>query len=170
MRPRSTWTGNIKISLVTIPIRLYTALTESEKISFNQLHKGCHPRQRQQLVCPIDGKVEREDVVKGYEIEKDRFVVLEPSDLQSLTLETTHTIELIQFIAETELDLLLLDTPYYLGPDGPVSEQGFAVFREALSRRRQVGLGRVVISGRERLVVVRPWGNGLLLVTLRYPG
>ena len=169
MKPRAIWTGYIKISLVTIPVRLYGAVNESDKISFNQLHKNCHQRLRQQLVCPIHGKVEREDVVKGYELEKDRFVVVEPSELEALKLETTRGIEVSQFISQDELDPFLLDTPYYLGPDGPVSEEAFVIFRESLQRSRQIGLGRVVMAGRERLVALAPLGKGMVLTALRYP-
>src|SRR5262245_64639897 len=104
MKPRCIWTGYLKISLVTIPVRLYTAINESEKISFNQLHKGCHLRLKQQLVCPVHGKVEREEIVKGYELDKDRFVVVEPAELETLQLETTRAIDLSQFISKGELD------------------------------------------------------------------
>src|SRR5215472_4042266 len=90
MKPRSVWTGHIRISLLTIPIRVYTALNEADKITFNQLHKDCHQRLKQHLVCPVHGKVERDHVVKGYEVEKDRFVVMDASDLDAVKLETTH--------------------------------------------------------------------------------
>jgi DNA end-binding protein Ku len=169
MKPRSIWTAHIKISLLTIPIRVYTALNEADKISFNQLHKDCHQRLKQQLVCPIHGKVEREHVVKGYEIEKDRFVVLDASDLEAVKLETTHTIELVQFIRAKELDPILLDVPYFIGPDGPVSLEAYAVLREALRRTNYLALGQVVLSGREKLVALKPVGKDLLMTTLRYP-
>ena len=169
MKPRSIWTGHLKISLVTVPVRLFCALNEADKISFNQLHKGCHQRLKQQLICPVHGKVEREAVVKGYELEKDRFVVLDPSEIENLKLETTHAIELLQFVEPACLDRLMFDTPYFLGPDGPVSEEAFSVFREALKRSRRVGIGQFVLAGRERLIALSPLGKGFLLVTLRYP-
>jgi DNA end-binding protein Ku len=112
MKPRSIWTGHIRISLLTIPIRVYTALNEADKITFNQLHKDCHQRLKQQLVCPVHGKVEREQVVKGYEVEKDRFVVMDTSDLDAVKLETTHTIDMVHFIKPDELDPVFLDVPY----------------------------------------------------------
>ncbi len=168
MKPRSIWTGHLKISLITVPIRVYTALNEADKISFNQLHKDCHQRLKQQLVCPIHGKVEREQVVKGYEVEKDRFVVIESADLEAVKLETTHTVELVQFIKPEELDPVFLDVPYFLGPDGPVSVEAFTVLREALRKAKRLGIGRVVLSGREKLVAVKPVGNGLVMSTLRY--
>jgi DNA end-binding protein Ku len=169
MKPRSIWTGHIKISLLTIPIRAYTALNESDKISFNQLHKDCHQRLKQHLECPVHGRVEREHVVKGYEVEKDRFVVMEASDLEAVKLETTHTIELTQFIKAKELDPVFLDVPYFIGPDGPVSVEAYAVLREALRRTNYVALGQVVLSGREKIVALKPVDRGLLMTTLRYP-
>jgi DNA end-binding protein Ku len=169
MKPRSIWTGHIKISLLTIPIRVYTALNEADKISFNQLHKDCHQRLKQQLVCPVHGKVEREHVVKGYEVEKDRFVVLEASDLEAVKLETTHTIDLVQFIKAKELDPIFFDVPYFVAPDGPVSVEAYVVLREALRRTNYVALGQVVLSGREKIVAIKPVEKGLLMSTLRYP-
>src|SRR2546426_135746 len=127
MKPRAIWTGHLKISLLTIGIRVYTAVTEADKISFNQLHKGYHQRLKQQLVCPVHGKVEREAVVKGYEIEKDRFVMLDAADLEAVKLETTHPIEWVEFILPGDFAPIFRDEPYYLGPDGPVSEEAFAV-------------------------------------------
>jgi DNA end-binding protein Ku len=169
MKPRSIWTGHIKISLLTIPVRVYTALNEADKISFNQLHKDCHQRLKQQLVCPVHGKVERDNVVKGYEVEKDKFVILETSDIEAVKLETTHTIELVQFIKAKELDPIFFDVPYFIGPDGPVSLEAYTVLREALRRTSYLALGQVVLSGREKLVMLKPVGKGLLMTTLRYP-
>lgn len=168
MKPRSVWTGHLKISLLTIPIRVYTALNEADKITFNQLHKDCHQRLKQQLVCPIHGKVERENIVKGYEVEKDRYVVMDSSDLDGVKLESTHTIDLAQFVKPDELEPVLLDVPYFVGPDGPVSVESFAVIREALQRAKRIGIGRVVLSGKEKAVAIKPLGKGLLMTTLRY--
>ena len=168
MKPRAIWTGHIRVCLLTIPIRVYTALNEADRISFNQLHKDCHQRLKQNLVCPVHGKVEREHVVKGYEIEKDRYVVVEPTDLATVKLETTHIIDVVQFIKPEELDPIYLDAPYFVGPEGPVSVEAFTVLREALRKAKRVGIGRVVLSGREKLVVLKPLAKGLLLTTLRY--
>ena len=168
MKPRCTWSGHLKLSLVTIPVRVYNALSTSEKIAFHQLHKGCHQRIKQKLVCPIHGEVTREDLVKGYEYSTDKFVILNESELESVRLDTSGTIELVQFVRPDELDPMLLDTPYYLGPDGRVAEGGFAVMREAMRRTKRIAIGRVVLSGKERLVVVKPHGKGLVFFTLRY--
>ena len=168
MKARAIWTGHLRISLLTIPIRVYAALNEAEKITFNQLHKDCHQRLKQHLVCPVHGKVERDQIVKGYEIEKDRFVVMDKADLDAVKLETTHTIDLVQFIRPDELDPVFLDMPYFVGPDGPVSLESFAIMCEALQRTKRIGIGRVVLSGREKAVSIKPSGKGLLMTTLRY--
>src|SRR5437016_771747 len=109
MKPRCTWSGYLKLSLVTIPVRVYTAISTTEKITFNQLHKTCHQRIRQKLVCPVHSEVAREDLVKGYKYATDKFVIVNETDLEAVRLETTGTIELVQFIRAEELDPLFLD-------------------------------------------------------------
>jgi DNA end-binding protein Ku len=142
--------------LVTVPVRVYTAISTTDKITFNQLHKGCHQRIRQKLVCPVHGEVERADLVKGYEHATDQFVILSESDIESVHLETTGTIELVQFVRPSELDPRFLDTPYYVGPDGLVAEEGFGVLREALRRTKRLGIGRVVLNGKEKILALKP--------------
>jgi Ku protein, prokaryotic len=168
MNARCTWSGHIKLSLVTIPVRVYNAISTTEKISFNQLHKSCHQRIKQKLVCPVHGEVTREDLVKGYEYATDKFVILNKTDLEAVKLETTGTIELVQFVRPDELDPIFLDSPYYLGPDGPVAEEGFAVLREAMRRAKRIGIGRVVMGGKEKLIALKPIGKGFVFFTLRY--
>lgn len=167
MPPRASWKGQIKISLVSIPVCLYNAVSSSSRISMNQLHKGCHRRLKQQMLCPEHGAVERGEIVKGYEYEKDRYVIVEDADLDSIKLETTRTIELVQFIDESELDPLFLDAPYFVAPDGPVADEAFRVVLEALRRSGKVGIGRVVMHNREYTVAVKVQDRGLLLTTLR---
>ena len=168
MKPRCTWSGYLKLSLVTVPVRVYNATSTAERISLNQLHKACHQRIKQKLVCPVHGEVTREDLVKGYEYTTDNFVILSETDLEAVCLETTSTIELVQFVRAEELDPMYLDAPYYLGPDGPVAEEGFGVFVEALHRAKRIGIGRVVLNGKEKLVALKPVGKGLAFFTLRY--
>jgi DNA end-binding protein Ku len=168
MKIRCIWSGHLKVSLVTIGVRVYSALDSGEKIAFHQLHKGCHQRVRQKLVCPMHGEVKREDLVKGYEYTQDRFVVMEEADFDKVRLDTTGAIELVQFIRPEELDPTYLDVPYFLGPDGPVAEEGFAVLAKALARTRRIGVGQVVIGGKEKLVSLKPLGKGFILYTLRY--
>jgi DNA end-binding protein Ku len=168
MALRANWTGHLKLSLVSIPVRLYTAISSSNKISFNQLHKGCNQRLRQQLVCPQHGKVEREDIAKGYEYEKDKYVVLEEADLERVELETTKTIELVQFVDEAQIDPIYFNSSHYVAPDGPVAEEAFRIMREALKKLNKVAIGRVVMHGRENIVALRVKDKGFVLTMLHY--
>jgi len=168
MAPRASWTGYLRLSLVTIPVRLYNAISSTNKVSLNQLHKGCNLRLRQQMVCPEHGKVEKEDIVKGYEFEKDRYVVVDDSDLEKIRLETTKTIELMQFVDANELDPIYFNTPYYVAPDGPVAEEGFRILREAMRQANKVAIGRLVISSKEQVVALKVQDRGLVLNTLHY--
>src|SRR5262245_42957900 len=132
MPPRASWTGHLRCSLVSLPVRLYNAVSSSNRISFNQLHSKTHRRLKQQLVEPELGPVDRSDIVKGYEYEKEKYVIIDDVDLEKVRLETTRIIELLQFIDEDELSLLYLDNPYYVAPDGPVAEEAFRTIREAM--------------------------------------
>ncbi|PYV91693.1 MAG: Ku protein [Acidobacteria bacterium] len=168
MAPRASWTGFLRLSLVTIPVRLYNVISSTSKVSLNQLHKNCHLRLRQQMVCPEHGKVEKEDIAKGYEFEKDRYIVIDDADLEKIKLETTKTVELIQFVDSNELDSIYLNTPYYVAPDGPVAEEGFRILREAMHQANKVAIGRVVISSKEQVVALNVQDKGLVLNTLHY--
>src|SRR6185295_3677563 len=148
MAPRASWTGYLRLSLVTIPVRLYNAVSSTSKVSLNQLHKDCNVRLRQQMVCPEHGKVEKEDIVKGYEFEKDRYVVVDDADLQKIKLEATKTIDLIQFVDGTEVESIYFDTPYYVAPDGPVAQERFRILLLELRTAYQIAIGQVVISNR----------------------
>lgn len=168
MPPRAMWTGQLRFSLVTLGVRLYAATESTSRVSMNQLHKGCHQRLKSQLQCPVHGPVERDEIVKGFEYEKDSYVIIEKEELDALKLETTKTIELIEFVDASEIDPLFMDTPYFLGPDGPVAEEAFRVIREALKKSNRVGVGKLVLHSREHIVAVRPHENGMMLTTLRY--
>jgi DNA end-binding protein Ku len=125
--------------------------------------------QREQLICPVHGKVERDAVVKGYEVDKDQFVVLTQAEIEDVQLETTRTVELVQFIDASQLDPIYLDAPYYLGPDGPVAQQAYTILCHALRQTGRIGIGRVVVSSREKIVAVQPVERGLQMTVLRYP-
>jgi DNA end-binding protein Ku len=168
MALRANWTGHLKLSLVSIPIRLYNAVSYANKVSFNQLHKGCNQRLRQQLVCPQHGKVEREDIAKGYEYEKDKYVVIDETDLEKVELETTKTVELVQFVDAAQIDPLYFDSSHYVAPDGPVAEEAFRIFREALKKLNKIAIGRVVMHGKENIVALRPKDKGFLLTMMHY--
>ena len=163
---RPYWTGFLKLSLVTIGVRLYTAATEKERVHFHQIHEPTGERVRQQLIVPGVGPVERSDIVKGYEYEKGHYVTIDPDDLKRLRLETTDTIDIVEFV--DDIDPIYFDAPYYLVPDGSVAEEGYRVIREALRQTGKIAVGQVVINGQERVIALRPLGSGLLGNSLRY--
>src|SRR5438067_9675636 len=163
---RPYWTGFLKLSLVTIGVRLYPAATEKERVHFHQIHEPSGERVRQQLIVPGLGPVERSDIVKGYEYEKGHYVTIDPDDLKRLRLETTDTIDITEFVED--IDPIYFDSPYYLVPDGSVAEQGYRVIREALRDSGKVAIGQVVVGGQERIVAIRPLDTGLLANSLRY--
>lgn len=163
---RPYWTGFLKLSLVTVSVRLYTAVTERDRVRFHQIHEPSGERVRQQLIVPGIGPVERDDIVKGFEYQKGHYITVDPDDIKRLRLETTDTIDIVQF-ADT-IDPIYFDTPYYLVPDGSVAEEGYGVIREALEATGKTAVGRVVINGQERVVAIRPLGTGLLGNSLRY--
>jgi DNA end-binding protein Ku len=163
---RPYWTGYLKLSLVTIAVRLYTATSERERIRFHQIHEPSGERVRQQLIVPGLGPVEREDIVKGFEYEKGRYVTVDPDDLKRLRLETTDTIDIVEFV--DDIDPIYFDSPYYLVPDGSVAEEGYRVIREALRDSGKIAVGQLVINGQERVIAIRPLGTGLFGNSLRY--
>jgi DNA end-binding protein Ku len=167
MPPRATWKGHLKLSLVNVPVRVYNATTSTSRIALNQLHKDCHQRLRQRMVCPEHGEVTGDDIVKGYEFEKGRYVIVEPEDLERIQLESTKAVEITQFIDPGELKPIYLDAPYYIAPDGRVAEEAFRVIREAMRRTGKIAIGRFVLGGREHLVSLEVDGRGLRMTTLR---
>lgn len=167
MPPRASWTGHLRLSLVSFPVRMYNATSSTARISLNQLHKDCGQRLKQQMVCPEHGEVSRDDIVKGYEFEKGRFVVIGDADLEKIELETDKVLEVLQFIDANELDTICLSSPYFMAPDGPVAEHAFVVIRDAMRKTNKVAIGRVVMHGKEQIFAVRPKDKGLLLTTLK---
>jgi DNA end-binding protein Ku len=168
MALRATWSGYLKLSLVTIPVRMYNAISSTSRVALNQLHKNCNHRVRQQLICPEHGKLEREDIVKGYEYEEDKYVVIDEADLEKVKLETNKTIDLVQFVKVDEVDPIFFDKSYYVAPDGPMAEDAFRVVREAMRRANKMAIGQVVIAGREHLIALRVQDRGFALSTLHY--
>ncbi len=169
MALRASWTGHLKISLVTIPVRLYNAVSSTSRVSFHQLHKDCGERIRYELTCPIHGHVERDEVVKGYEYEKNRHVVMDEEDLEKVWLETSKVIELAHFSPVADIPPTYFDAAYYLAPDGRIAADAFATFREAMQRSGRAGIGRVVLAGKEKIIALRAYDRGLLMNTLNYP-
>lgn len=150
-------------------MELYPAATSKERVSFHLLNRETNNRLRRQMVDPETGDVvESSDQVKGFEIAKRQYVTLDESEIEKVQIESNHTIDIESFVPRTEIDEVYLDTPYYLAPEGKVAEEAFAVIRDAMRERQVVGLGRVVLYRRERIVMLEPRGNGIAARTLRY--
>lgn len=169
MAPRASWKGYLRLSLVTCPVRLYPATSSSERIGFNQLHKATHNRINMKAVDPELGLVERSDLVRGYEYEPKKYVIIEDADLESVKIESNHTLNIEAFVDAADVAPIYLDTPYYLAPDGAMAEETFAVLREALRASGKVAVARLVLSSRERVVTIGALENGMFVQTLRNP-
>ena len=166
--PRAYWSGHIRLSLVSFPVRLYPATTSGKEIQFHQIDKKSGERIRYQTVVPDKGPVPREEIVKGYEYERGRFITFEPEELDDLKVETKHTIELNQFVDTRDVDIVYFEKPYFVVPDGEIAAEAYVVVRDALRDTKKTGIGQIVLSGKERIAALRPCGKGLLLETLRY--
>ena len=169
MAPRASWKGYLKLSLVSCPVRLYPATSASERISFNQLHKDTHNRINMKPVDPELGLVERSDLVKGYEYEDKKYIIIEDADLEAVKLESNHTMNIEAFVDEDEVDVIYQDAPYYLAPDGAMAEETFVVLREAMRKAGKLAIARLVLSSRERVVTIGARENGMFVCTLRNP-
>jgi len=169
MAPRASWKGYIKLSLVSCPVRLYPATSTSERITFNQLHKDTHNRINMKPVDPERGLVERSDLVKGYEYEDKKYIIIDESDLETVRIESNHTMNIEAFVDEGSVDVIYQDVPYYLAPDGAMAEETFGVLREAMRKTGKVAIARLVLSSRERVVTVGARENGMFVCTLRNP-
>ncbi|CCE99649.1 non-homologous end joining protein Ku [Sinorhizobium fredii] len=169
MAPRASWKGYLRLSLVSCPVRLYPATTTSERITFNQLHKDTHNRINMKPVDPELGLVERSDLVKGYEYEDKKYIVIEEADLESVKIESNHTMNIEAFVDEGSVDVIYQDAPYYLAPDGAMAEETFIVLREALRRSGKLAIARLVLSSRERVIAIGPRETGMFVCTLRNP-
>src|SRR6202165_2905044 len=170
MAPRANWKGFLRLSLVTCPVALYPATSESEKISFNQLNRQTGHRIKYMKVDADTGEeVPNEDIVKGYALDKDTFVEVSKEELEEVALESTRTIEIDEFVEKSEIDPRYLIRPYYLRPDGKVGHDAFAVIRETIREMNKVAIGRVVLTNREHIIGLEPLDKGLMGTLLRYP-
>jgi DNA end-binding protein Ku len=167
MPARPTWKGYLKISLVNIPIKVFPATDAGATLSFNQLHAECQTRIQQKRWCPkCERDVPNSDIVKGYEFEKGRYVVMNDEDIEKVRVDSTRIIDLEKFTDDTAIDPIYLERPYYLAPDGDVAKEAFTVMREAM--KGKAGIGKVALYGREYLVKVQPRENGLVMYTMRH--
>ena len=169
MAPRSNWKGFLKLSLVSCSIALYPAASSSGRITFNTLNRKTGNRLKRQFVDAETGEeVEAEDQVKGFRVDRDNYIMIEESDLDEIRLESTHTIDIEKFVPKAEIDPRYMDTPYYIAPTEKVGEEAFAVIRDAMRDEKVVGIGRVVVARRERIMMIEPWDKGLLGSVLRF--
>jgi DNA end-binding protein Ku len=169
MAPRSNWKGFLKLSLVSCSVALYPASSSSSRVKFNTLNRKTGNRLKRQFVDADTGDVvETEDQIKGYPVDRDHYLPIEDSDLDEIRLESSHAIDIEKFVPRAEIDPRYMDTPYYIAPTERVGEEAFVVIRDAMREEGVVGLGRVVIARRERIVMIEPWDNGLLGTVLRY--
>jgi len=167
---RPYWKGFLKLSLVSCPIALYTATSSAERVAFRQINKKTGHRLRQQLVDEETGEpINPDDKGRGYEVDKGVYLRVEDEELDAIAVESSHTIDIDCFVPKSEIDERYIDSPYYLVPETKVALEAFAVIREAMRDKGMVALGRVVLSKRERVIMLQPWGKGLLGASLRYP-
>jgi DNA end-binding protein Ku len=170
MAPRANWKGFLRLSLVTCPVALYPATSDTEKVSFNQINRKTGHRIKYSKVDADTGEeVPNEDIVKGYKVDTDTYIEMTKEELEDIALESTHTIEIDEFVPKAEIDSRYLIRPYYLVPDGKVGHDAFAVIRDTIRSMNKVAIGRVVLTNREHIIALEPLGKGLMGTLLRYP-
>ncbi len=169
MAPRPAWKGYLKLSLVSCAVELTGATDHSEKVSFRVINRKTGNTVKRQYIDSVSGKpVEDDDEVKGYEIGDDEYLLVEEDEIDAVQIESSHTLSIEQFVDRADIPQIYFDTPYYVTPADDVSEEAFAVIREAMARQKKAGIARIVLYRRERPVMIEPFDKGLLLTTLRY--
>ena len=168
MAARPSWRGQIRLALVSIPVEIYPATKAGKSIAFHQVHEPSGQRVRYEKVVPGIGPVDRDEILKGYEVEKGEYVLLDPEEIEKVKLESRKTLELTQFVDLTNIDPIYYDKPYYVVPSDDLAEEAFVVLREALKRSGKVGIGQLAMRGQEYVVSLKPCGRGMVLETLRY--
>ena len=168
MAARAYWQGQIRLALVSIPVEIYSATKSGARISFNQIHEPSGKRISYEKVVPGIGPVDRDEIIKGYEVSKGNYVLLDDEEIEAVKIESKRTLELVQFVDACEIDPLYFEKPYYVVPNDELAEEAFIVLREALRKSKKVALGQLSVRGSEKLVAIKPCGKGLLLETLRY--
>ena len=168
MAARAYWQGQIRLALVSIPVEIYSASQSGAKISFRQIHEPSGKRISYEKVVEGVGPVDRDDIIRGYELSKNNYVLLEDEEVEAVKIESKKTLELVQFVDQTEIDPLYFEKPYYVVPKDDLAEEAFIVLREALRKAKKTALGQLSVRGQEKLVAIKPCGKGMLLETLRY--
>jgi DNA end-binding protein Ku len=168
MAARAYWQGQIRLALVSIPVEIYTATKSGAQIAFHQVHEPSGKRVKYEKVVPGLGPIDTDDIVKGFEIDKGEYVLLDQDEIDAVKLESKKTLELTQFVDASEIDVLYYERPYFVVPADDLAEEAFIVLREALRKAKKVGLGQLAMRGREYVVSLKPCGRGMVLETLRY--
>ncbi|MGI8610815.1 MAG: Ku protein [Sphingomicrobium sp.] len=168
MAARPIWRGQIRLALVSIPVEIYSATRSGATIAFHQIHEPTGKRIKYEKVVPGVGPVDRDEIIKGYEVSKGEYVLLEPEEIESVKLESRKTLDLAQFVDLHDIDAIYFDKPYFVVPADDLAEEAFIVLREALRQSRKVGVGQLAMRGQEYVVALKPCGRGMLLETLRY--
>jgi DNA end-binding protein Ku len=168
MAARPIWRGQIRLALVSIPVEIYPATRSGASIQFHQVHEPSGKRIKYEKVVPGIGPVDRDEIMKGYEVSKGHYVLLDPEEIESVKLESRKTVDLVQFVDLGDIDPMYFDKPYYVVPADDLAEEAFVVLREALRAARKVGIGQLAMRGQEYVVALKPCGRGMLLETLRY--
>ncbi|MCT4332267.1 Ku protein [Paracoccus sp. YLB-12] len=168
MASRAVWKGQLRLSLVSIPVELHSATKSGARISFRQIHQPSGKPVRYEKTVPGIGPVKSDEILKGYETGDGEYLLLEPTEIEAIRLETRKTLELVQFVDQSEIAPLYFDKPYYVVPTDELAEDAYRVVRDALRSEKKTGLGQLAMRGKEYLCAIRPCGDGLLLETLRY--
>lgn len=170
MVARSTWKGYLKLSLVSCAVALYPATTSTARVAFHTINRSTGNRVKRQFIDAESGEVvDGDDQVKGYEVGKGSYVLVEDEELDAIKIESTHTINIEHFVPREQVDERYLDVPYYLAPEDKVAQEAFAVIRDAMKAKDKAGVARIVLSNRERIILLEPHGKGFLATVLRYP-
>ena len=168
MAARAYWQGQIRLALVSIPVEIYPATKSGAAISFREIHEPTGKRVNYEKVVAGVGPVDRDDILKGYEVSKGNYVLLEDKEIEAVKIESRRTLELVQFVAAEDIDVLYYEKPYFVVPADDLAEEAYVVLREALRAARKVALGQLSVRGREQLVAIKPCGRGLVMEVLRY--
>lgn len=168
MASRPVWKGQLRLSLVSIPVEVHSATKRGSRVSFRQIHEPSGKRVRYQKTVPGVGPVDADEIMKGYELDDDEYLLLDQDEIDAVKLETKKTLELVQFVGACEISPLYFDRPYYVVATDDLAEDAYRVVRDALRKAEKVGLGQLAMRGREYLCAIRPCGDGLLLETLHY--
>ena len=168
MAARPSWRGQIRLALVAIPVEIFPATKSGRSIAFHQVHEPSGQRVRYEKIVPGIGPVDRDEILKGYEVEKGEYVLLDPEEIEKVKLESRRTLELTQFVDLADIDPIYYDKPYYVVPADDLAEEAFVVLREALRKAGKVGIGQLAMRGQEYVVSLKACGRGMVLETLRY--